>query len=95
METATTPIADPVGFVRTLDADAIAARLAEIEAEASALRVLLRSARARERARRDRGGMPGTGGAAPTSTTTPTTPTPPDGPTPGGSGAAKAPRRRF
>jgi hypothetical protein len=41
-----------VSIVNTLDGNAIAARLRELDAEASALRVLLRSARARENARR-------------------------------------------
>jgi hypothetical protein len=49
----TTPgVTDPLSFVKTLDPDAIASRLAELDAEASALRVLLRSARARENALR-------------------------------------------
>jgi hypothetical protein len=52
MSTTATLPADPIRLVRDLDADAIAARLVELEAEASALRVLLRSARARENARK-------------------------------------------
>jgi hypothetical protein len=43
---------DAVHLLRALDADAIAARLAELAAEERALRVLLRSARAREQATR-------------------------------------------
>lgn len=49
---------DPVSIVNTLDADSIAKRIAELDAEASALRVLLRSARARENAQRRRGTSP-------------------------------------
>jgi hypothetical protein len=52
MRNATPNPTDPVSIVKTLDADAIAARLAELDSEASALRVLLRSARAREQALR-------------------------------------------
>jgi hypothetical protein len=48
MKTATPTPPDPVSIVKMLDADAIEARLAELDAEATALRVLLRSARARE-----------------------------------------------
>lgn len=40
---------DPVELVDTLDADAIAARLDDLDRQSSALRVLLRAARARER----------------------------------------------
>ena len=40
---------DPVELLRELTADAIQERLLSVEAEADALRVLLRSARARER----------------------------------------------
>ena len=43
-------IPDPVALLRNLTSEQIVARLDEIEAEASALRVLLRSTRARERA---------------------------------------------
>jgi hypothetical protein len=43
---------DPVALVRSLDADEIARRLTDLAAEERALRVLLRSARAREQARR-------------------------------------------
>jgi hypothetical protein len=39
---------DPVALVRSLDADQIARRLEELAAEERALRVLLRSARARQ-----------------------------------------------
>jgi hypothetical protein len=42
---------DPIRIVESLDADLIAARLAELSAEQRALRVLLRSARARQVAR--------------------------------------------
>jgi hypothetical protein len=52
MTTATPTPADPLDFVKTLDAEAIASRIAQLDAEASALRVLLRSARARETALR-------------------------------------------
>jgi hypothetical protein len=52
MKKATPTQPDPTGIIKTLDADAIAARLIELDAEASALRVLLRSARARENALR-------------------------------------------
>jgi hypothetical protein len=48
MKTATPTPTDPVGIVNSLDADAIEARLIELDAEASALRVLFRSARARK-----------------------------------------------
>ncbi len=43
---------DALGLLKALDADSIAARIAELEAEASALRVLLRSARARQNAQK-------------------------------------------
>jgi hypothetical protein len=46
------PATDPTVLVNNLDADAIEARLEELEAQAKALRVLLRSARARDAARR-------------------------------------------
>lgn len=39
---------DPIALLERLDPDAIAARLEEIEREGKALRVLLRSARARQ-----------------------------------------------
>jgi hypothetical protein len=52
MKTATPTPTDPVSIVKTLDADAIQARLDALDAEASALRVLLRSARARQNAQR-------------------------------------------
>jgi hypothetical protein len=53
MSTATSPpLPDPVSVLKALNAEAIRARLAELDAEASALRVLLRSARAREQALR-------------------------------------------
>lgn len=52
MSTAASTPTDAVALVRDLDPQAIAARLAELEAEASALRVLLRAARARARGRR-------------------------------------------
>jgi hypothetical protein len=45
---------DPVELLRSLDADALQARLERLQAEADALRVLLRSARARERGRQGR-----------------------------------------
>jgi hypothetical protein len=41
---------DPVQLVEQLDPDAIAARLDELDREAAALRVLLRSTRARQAA---------------------------------------------
>jgi hypothetical protein len=41
---------DPVAIIDTLDADAIAERLEQLDRERDALRVLLRSARARQRA---------------------------------------------
>jgi hypothetical protein len=44
--------ADPVALLESLDPEAIAARLDELEREAQALRVLLRSARARQGARK-------------------------------------------
>jgi hypothetical protein len=44
--------ADPVAIVQSLDADAIAARLDELAREEQALRVLLRSARARQKGQR-------------------------------------------
>jgi hypothetical protein len=44
-----TPTTDPRNIVLSLDSSAIHARLAEIEGEAEALRLLLRAARARER----------------------------------------------
>jgi hypothetical protein len=47
-------IDDPLKLVNTLDANAIASRLEELDAERAALRVLLRSARARETAARRR-----------------------------------------
>jgi hypothetical protein len=43
---------NPVALLESLDADAIAARLDELEREAQALRVLLRSARARQGAKK-------------------------------------------
>jgi hypothetical protein len=46
--------ADPARLLDTLDADAIQRRLDELTREARALRVLLRSARARQRAVRSR-----------------------------------------
>ena len=52
MKNATPNPTDPVNIVKTLDGDSIAARLTELDAEASALRVLLRSARARENVQR-------------------------------------------
>jgi hypothetical protein len=45
-----TIITDPRGVVSALNAAAISARLDELDSEAEALRVLLRAARARERA---------------------------------------------
>jgi hypothetical protein len=45
---------DPVTLVQSLDSKQIAARLEELAAEQDALRVLFRSARARERAQRQR-----------------------------------------
>jgi hypothetical protein len=42
--------ADPIELLSRLDADAIAWRLDDLEHQAKALRVLLRSARARENA---------------------------------------------
>jgi hypothetical protein len=42
-------ITNPLELLRSLDADALHTRLAALQAEADALRVLLRSARARER----------------------------------------------
>jgi len=47
----TSTIPDPLELLRALPADALQARLAALQAEADALRVLLRSARARERRR--------------------------------------------
>jgi hypothetical protein len=52
----TTPPTDPVRLLDALDADAIAARLQELDREARALRVLLRSARARQRRNRPQTG---------------------------------------
>jgi hypothetical protein len=49
MTRATLP-ADPVALIQSLDPDAIARRLDELVAEERALRVLLRSARARRQA---------------------------------------------
>jgi len=43
---------DPATLIQHLDSAAILARLAELDREARALRVLLRAARARERGRR-------------------------------------------
>jgi hypothetical protein len=43
---------DPVTLVNGLDPEAIIARLAELSREESALRVLLRAARARQRGKR-------------------------------------------
>jgi hypothetical protein len=51
MSRAITTQTDAVALIQGLDADQIARRLEELDAEAQALRVLLRSARARERAR--------------------------------------------
>jgi hypothetical protein len=51
METSTSPL-DPLDLLRSLHADQLAKRLDELVAESKALRVLLRSARAREAARR-------------------------------------------
>ncbi|HYV35512.1 MAG TPA: hypothetical protein VE988_07405 [Gemmataceae bacterium] len=45
---------DPLDFVRGLDADTIAKKISELEREAKALRVLLRSARARQSAEQRR-----------------------------------------
>ena len=44
-----TPPPDPAAYLRELTAEAIWVRLNELEGEARALRVLLRSVRARER----------------------------------------------
>jgi hypothetical protein len=52
--TATLSNLNPSELVNSLDAEAIAARLDELEREAQALRVLLRSARARQGAQRRR-----------------------------------------
>jgi hypothetical protein len=49
MSTEQTIISDPRSVVSALNADAISARLDELDGEAEALRVLLRAARARER----------------------------------------------
>jgi hypothetical protein len=43
---------DPAVLVETLDSETIVARLADLDRQAAALRVLLRAARARERGRR-------------------------------------------
>jgi hypothetical protein len=53
MSRATIPT-DPVALVQSLDPDQIARRLEALAAEERALRVLLRSARAREQALRRR-----------------------------------------
>jgi hypothetical protein len=53
MDTATSPPSttrDPIGLIAQLSADEIRARLDELDAEQRALRVLLRSVAARERA---------------------------------------------
>jgi hypothetical protein len=47
MNNATPNPPDPVGIIKTLDADAISRRLSELDAEASALRVLPADDRAR------------------------------------------------
>jgi hypothetical protein len=44
------PIAEPRRLIESLDSSAIRARLIELQSEQDALRVLLRAARARERA---------------------------------------------
>jgi hypothetical protein len=49
MKHATASIADPVALLNALSADAIERRVHELHHEEVALRVLLRSARARER----------------------------------------------
>jgi hypothetical protein len=41
--------ADPTAVVKSLDADAIAARLTELDREAAALRVLFKAAKAKAR----------------------------------------------
>jgi hypothetical protein len=51
MDTQTTPI-DPLDALRTLTPEQIERRLAEIDGERTALSTLLRSIRARDRARR-------------------------------------------
>jgi hypothetical protein len=43
-------IADPVALLESLDSEALQRRLAELNAEADAVRLLLRAARRRERA---------------------------------------------
>ncbi|HJT76350.1 MAG TPA: hypothetical protein VJ739_04035 [Gemmataceae bacterium] len=54
---------DPVALLSHLSADALCARLDELDAERQALMVLLRAARARERAlARSRGAAAGVGG---------------------------------
>jgi hypothetical protein len=58
MSRATRP-ADPVALIQSLDPDAIARRLDELAAEEHALRVLLRSARARQQAQRRRDAQEG------------------------------------
>jgi hypothetical protein len=52
MDPRTAHLADPAALVDALDPDAIQEALADLGRRASALRVLLRSARARQRSRR-------------------------------------------
>jgi hypothetical protein len=51
MSSTAKPPTDPIRFIESLDADQIAERLAQLSAEERALRVLLRSARARQAAK--------------------------------------------
>jgi hypothetical protein len=55
MDTPDPTLTDPAALLDTLDAGAIEARLEMLDREARALRVLLRSARARQRAPREEG----------------------------------------